>query len=111
MIGNQVGGPGDYLPTEQLAADSLVEHSFWVYNKVRVVTPLSTWARHNCDAVTTGTGGTLGYFTWFCCTSLDSHRVRYCGPVPGSGIDRNNSLASRSQAYAPDWLRVELSRC
>ena len=29
-IGNRVGGPGDYLPTERLADDSLAEHSFWV---------------------------------------------------------------------------------
>ena len=52
MLGNQVGGPGDYLPTERLAADSLAEHSFWVYNKAGVVTPLSAWARHNCSALT-----------------------------------------------------------
>ena len=29
-LGNQVGGPRDYLPTEQLAVNSLVGHSFWV---------------------------------------------------------------------------------
>jgi len=29
-LGNQVGGPGDYLPTEWLAVDSLAGHSFWV---------------------------------------------------------------------------------
>ena len=50
-IGNQVGGPGDYMPTERLAADSPAEHSFWVYNKAGVVTPLSAWARHNCGAL------------------------------------------------------------
>ena len=46
-IGNRVGGPEDYLPTEWLADDSLVDHGSRVYNKVGVVTPLSTWARHN----------------------------------------------------------------
>ena len=51
MIGNQVGGPGDYLPTERLAIDSCVEHGFWVYNKAGVVTPLSTWARYNCGVL------------------------------------------------------------
>jgi hypothetical protein len=45
------GGPGDYLPTERLAADSLAEHSFWVYNKAGVVIPLSAWARHNCGVL------------------------------------------------------------
>jgi hypothetical protein len=50
-LGNQVGGPGDYLPTERLAVDSLAGHSFWVYNKAGVVTPLSAWARHNCGAL------------------------------------------------------------
>jgi hypothetical protein len=52
MIGNRVGGPGDYLPTERLADDLLAGHSFWVYNKAGVVTPLSAWARHNCGALT-----------------------------------------------------------
>jgi len=46
-----VGGPGDYLLTERLAADSLAEHSSWVYNKAGVVTPLSTWARYNCGVL------------------------------------------------------------
>ena len=50
-LGNQVGGPGDYLPTEWLAINSLTGCSFWVYNKAGVVTPLSTWARHNCSAL------------------------------------------------------------
>ena len=27
-LGNQVGGPGDYLPTERLAVDFLVEAQF-----------------------------------------------------------------------------------
>jgi len=51
MIGNRVGGPEDYLPTERLAADSLAEHSSRVYNKAGVVTPLSAWARYNCGAL------------------------------------------------------------
>jgi hypothetical protein len=46
-----VGGPGDYLPTERLAVDSLAEHSSWVYNKAGVVIPLSAWARYNCGAL------------------------------------------------------------
>jgi hypothetical protein len=46
-----VGGPGDYLPTEWLAANSCAEHSSWVYNKVGVVTPLSAWARYNCGTL------------------------------------------------------------
>jgi hypothetical protein len=50
-LGNQVGGPGDYLPTERLAADSLVEHSSRVYNKAGVVIPLSAWARYNCSVL------------------------------------------------------------
>ena len=50
-LGNQVGGPGDYLHTEWLAADSLAEHSSWVYNKVGVVIPLSAWARYNCGVL------------------------------------------------------------
>ena len=29
-IGNWVGGPRDYMPTEWLAEDSLVECCFWV---------------------------------------------------------------------------------
>jgi hypothetical protein len=29
-LGNRVGGPGDYLPTERLAVDSLAGRSFWV---------------------------------------------------------------------------------
>jgi hypothetical protein len=30
MIENQMAGPGDYLPTEWLADDSLAGHGFWV---------------------------------------------------------------------------------
>jgi hypothetical protein len=62
--------------------------------------------------VTAGGGGTLGCFTWFHCTWLDSHKVHYCGLVRGSTIDRSNSLAWRFQAYIPLRMdRVELSRC
>ena len=50
-LGIRVGGPGDYLPAERLAADSHAEHSFWVYNKAGVVIPLSTWAHYNCSAL------------------------------------------------------------
>jgi hypothetical protein len=50
-LGIQVGGPGDYLPAEWLAADSHMEHSFWVHNKVGVVILLSTWACYNCSAL------------------------------------------------------------
>ncbi len=50
-LGNQVGGPGNYLPTEWLAADPLVEHSSWVYNKAGVVILLSAWARYNCSVL------------------------------------------------------------
>ena len=50
-IRNWVGGPGDYLPTEWLADDFLAKHSFWVYNKAGVVTPLSAWAHHNCGVL------------------------------------------------------------
>ena len=46
-LGIWVGGPGDYLPTKWLAADSCTKHSFWVYNKAGVVIPLSTWAHYN----------------------------------------------------------------
>jgi hypothetical protein len=49
--GGTVGGPKDYLSTERLAADPRAGHSFCVYNKVRVVTPLSAWARHNYGAL------------------------------------------------------------
>ena len=50
-LGNWVRGPRDYLPTKQLAINSLIEHSFWVQNKAEVVTPLSTQAHYNCDVL------------------------------------------------------------